>query len=128
MANQAQYTTSPNVGIAQLSVANTARDGTGTMGTGGFVAGGSGSRCDKAVIKATASTTAGMVRLFLTNGVITVLLTEIVVTQITVDAKTAAFEQVVDFLGGLVVPTGFQLKASTHNAETFNVIFFGGDF
>jgi hypothetical protein len=127
MSSSPQFTTTPKVGIGALSVANTNRDGTGTIATI-FSAGASGSRVDKAVIKATGTTTAGMVRLFVHNGTSASLLTEIPVSAITVGANTPGFETVVDFLGGLVLPTGYSLRASTHNAEAFNVTAFGGDF
>lgn len=127
MAATPQFTGTPNVGIAALSVANTNRDGTGTIATI-ITAGASGSRIDKVVVKATATTTAGMVRLFLHDGANAKLLTEITVTAVTVSASTPGFETVVDFLGGLVVPTGYSLRAATHNAESFNVTAFGGNF
>ena len=127
MSSTPQFTGTPKVGIGALSVANTNRDGTGTIATV-FSAGASGSRIDKAVVKATQTTTAGMVRLFLHDGATAKLLTEIPVSAITVGANVPGFETVVDFLGGLVIPTDYSLRASTNNAETFNVTAFGGDF
>lgn len=127
MASTPQFAGTPNVGIAALSVANTNRDGTGTIASI-LTAGANGSRIDKVVVKATATTTAGMVRLFLHDGVSSKLLTEIPVTAVTVGPSTPGFETVVDFLGGLVIPAGYSLRAAPHNAELFNVTAFGGDF
>ena len=127
MASNAQFTATPKVGIAALSVANTNRDGSGTLGIV-FTAGANGSRVDKAVVRATGTTTPGTVRLYIYNGTTAALFTEVIVTAVTVSASTPAFEGVIDFLGGLVLPSGYSLRASTNNAETFNVVAFGGDF
>ena len=127
MATKPQFTVIPKVGIASISTLNAGRDGSGTLGTV-FTAGASGSRIDKAIIKATVTTTAGMVRLFIHDGASAKLLTEIPVTAITVAANTPAFETVIDFLGGLVLPTGYSLRAAAEKAEIFNILAFGGDF
>lgn len=67
MSSTAQYANTPKLGEVQISTANTNRDGTGTLGTV-LVAGTSGTRIDKIQITATGTTTAGMVRLFVTKG------------------------------------------------------------
>lgn len=128
MSDFPKFTAVPRFVAIQLSVANPNLDGTGTMGALGFVAAASGSRIDKAVVKATVSTTAGMVRLFMVNGATTTLLTEIPITATTKSASAAAFETVVDFLGGLSIPSGYTVKASTEKGEAINVNLFGGDF
>lgn len=122
------FTGVPKVGVAPISVANAGRDGTGTI-VDLITTGANGGRVDKIVAKATASTTAGMLRVFYkpSAGAWT-LLTEIPVTNTQVSASTPGFEAVVDFLGGLVLPNGAKLGASSHNAETFVVTAFGGDF
>lgn len=132
MATQAQYASTPNIGIGQISTANTARDGTGTIGTV-FTAGSSGSRIDAIDIKATGTTTAGMVRLFVHNGTTAYLLTEVPVIAITPSATLPAWEAQLNTntmtqVLPLVLPTGFSLRAATNNAETFNVIAVGGNF
>lgn len=130
------FTNVPNVGCATVSAANTGRDGTGTLVTV-FTAGASGSRIDKVVIRGLVSTTAGMVRLFLHDGSNAHLIEEVPVTAITAAAAVAGFGAVIDFnpnastsvaAGGLVIPTGWTLKASTHNAEAFKVTVLGGNF
>ncbi|MGZ4954439.1 MAG: hypothetical protein ACXV8Q_04940 [Methylobacter sp.] len=127
MSSTPQFTATPNVGIAALSAANTGRDGTGTIVTV-LTAGANGSRVDKAVIKATGVTTDGMVRLFIHNVTAASLFTEVPVTATAASSSTPAFESVIDFLGGLVLPTGYSLRAATEKAETFNVVAFGGNF
>lgn len=133
MASQPGYAATAKVGRGALSAANTNRDGTGTIATV-FSAGASGSRVDRIVIKATANTTAGMVRLFIHDGSSAYLWREIAVSAIIVSATVAGFESSmssnnaadIGFLP-LTMPTGYSLRASTHNAETFNVWAIGGD-
>lgn len=125
MATSPAYAATPQCGIAQISTANTNRDGTGTIGTV-FTAGSSGSRIDLVSIKATGTTTAGMVRLFIHDGATSQLLTEIEVLAITPSSTVAAFESGVTL--EIAIPTGYSLRAATNNAETFNVLAFGGDF
>ncbi len=127
MATTAQFTATPKVGVAVISTANTGRDGTGTLGIV-FTAGASGSRIERVQIKAQATTTAGMVRLFVHNGTTSYLLTEIQVAPATPSGTLSAYEATFVFDGGLVIPTGYSLRASTNNAESFNVIALGGDF
>lgn len=67
MSGAAQYADKPKVGIAGISVANTNRDGTGTLATA-FVAGPNGARVDRIDVQATATTTAGMVRAYIGQG------------------------------------------------------------
>lgn len=132
MAATPQYATTPKVGMAVISTANTARDGTGTIGTV-FSAGASGSRIDKVIVKATGTTTAGVVRLFIHDGSNARLFDEIVIAAITPSATVTAFQNTlasnqITFELPIVMPTGYSLRASTEKAETFNIIAFGGDF
>lgn len=115
------------LGMVQISTANTNRDGTGTMGTL-LTAGANGTRIDRLVIKATVTTTAGMVRFFVHDGTNTRLIREVVVSAITVGASTSAFES--DLVTpDLYLPTSsYQLRVSTEKAETFNVFAFGGSY
>lgn len=125
MASTPQYTGTPKSPSVTISTANTNRDGvTGTYGTL-MTAGASGSRIDAINISATGTTTAGMVRLFLG----TALIKEVPVSAITPSGTTAAFSSNVAFDPPLVLASGVLLKASTHNAESFNVtVLNGGDF
>lgn len=131
MAVVPSYAATPKVGVAVISTANTNRDGTGTIGTV-FSAGTNGSRIERIVIQATGTTTAGMVRLFLHDGTNARLYEEVPVTAITPSGTTAAYTETLEAYTTpeympLVLPTGWSLRASTHNAESFNVIAVGGD-
>lgn len=127
MAITAQFVATPKVGLATISAANTSLTGSGTIGTV-FSAGAAGSRIERCVVKATGTTTTGMVRLFIHNGTTATLLTEIPVAPVTPSGTLAAFETTFVFDGGLVIPAGYSLRASTHNAESFQITALGGDF
>lgn len=130
MAIAPAFANTPRIGIGQISVANTNRDGTGSVVT--VLAGGANGTLIRVVrIQATATTTAGIVRLYIYDGVNTRL-----VRELRIDAKTpsgtveAYFTQLV-FIGDdlLILPSAsHELRASTHNAEAFNVIAIGADF
>jgi hypothetical protein len=126
------FTIIPRVGMVRISTANTGRDGSGT--TGDVITGAtSGTRIDRIVITATGTTTAGMVRLFIYDGSAnTRAWKEVVVTAITVAASTPAFTATIvspDLNSPLLVlPNAYVLRASTHNAETFDVVAHGGDY
>ena len=134
MATSAQYTTTPIVEYAQVSTANTARDGTGTtvlIASGPAVAQGSGvgKRIAKVFIKSTVTTTAGMVRFFISldGGTTKRLITEVPVYANSVGANSTSFEATVSALEGLVLQgqvssANCNLYASTEKAETFNII------
>ena len=127
MSNYPQYCATPKAAIGQLASANTNRDGTGTIVTV-FTAGANGSRIDVVDIQGTGTTTAGMVRLFIHDGTNARLWKEIPVTAITPSGTTSAFAYKLAIPEGLILPTGYSLRAAPHNAETFNVIARGGDF
>jgi hypothetical protein len=119
-------------GVANIATANTNRDGTGTIGTV-LTADADGTRIDHIDICATGNTTAGVVRLYITldSGPTSRLWKEILVGAITVSTSVAAFMRRINCAlpeNDLVLPTGYSLRASTHNAETFNVHAFGSHF
>lgn len=127
MATSAQYAATPRSAVGQVSVANTNRDGTGTIVTV-FTAGASGSRVDDIWIVATGTVTAGVVRLFVNDGTNTRLWQEIMVTATTPSTTVQVFNTAL-FNQALILPNGWSLRASTNNAETFNVIVTrAGDF
>lgn len=126
MSSSPQFAATPRVGIAQVSVANPNRDGTGTLATV-LTAGASGTRIDYVAIKATGSTSAGMIRLYVHDGSNARLLSEDEVPELTVSAASKAHESLVELAGGIVIPTGYSLRASTEVGETFNIFAIGGD-
>lgn len=132
MSASPNFAASPRVSSAAISTANPNRDGSGTIGDV-LLAGANGSRIDAVCIKATAVTTAGMIRLFINNGSTSVLAAEVPVTAITPSATTPSYQAVVSSVSNpdlfpLVLPTGYKLQAATEKAERFNVIAIGGDF
>lgn len=127
MATAAAYAATPRSALAQVSASNTNRDGTGTIVTV-FTAGASGSRIDDIAITAAGTTTAGVVRLFINDGSNTRLWQEILVSAVTPSTTVAVFSSSL-INQALLLPSGYSLRASTHNAETFNVIVTrAGDF
>jgi hypothetical protein len=110
--------------IVQLTTANTNRDGTGTMvkvatGTSAGIV------TEQLRVTATGTTTAGMIRFFLSlnGGTSKFFLTEAPVLGANPSGTAQAFTTVVDALTGLTLQgTTTELYAATHNAETFNVI------
>lgn len=127
-ANSVQFTATPRIGIGQISAANTNRDGTGTIVD--IITGvAAGTYIKRVTIKATGTTTAGMVRLYLHDGTNTRLIREVDVTALTPSATVKAFSFEIDYADGLILPSNsWVLRASTHNAETFNVIAEGADY
>lgn len=127
MGQTANFAATPRREIADISVANTNRDGTGTI-VSGFTSGASGSRVDRLEFKAVGTTTAGMLRAFLKDGAgAWKLWREYPVDAITPSASTATFTVRDDDIGE-VLKTGVQLGFATHNAEAFTVHVMGGDF
>jgi len=123
MAEETQYTA--NTGIVNISTANGERDGTGTLGTV-LTAASNGTLIKTVTVKARVSTTHGMVRLFVHDGTYTRLLKEIDVFPVTKASINPAFEAKVDL--NYTLKAGWILKASTQNAESFNIIAEGLDW
>lgn len=123
------FTLSPLVNGGQVSTANTNRDGTGTLATL-YTVGADGGRIDYVRAKATVTTTAGMVRIFVSTdgGTTKRLWAEMIVTAITVGASTAAWEGEFVPTRPLLLPASAVVYASTHNAEAINVFAHGGNY
>ena len=132
---QPVFTRAPIVGMGTVSVANANRDGTGTIVS--IVDGGTdGIRIDQIEIKAIVTTTAGMIRLFISEdaGVTWELWREVEVTAVTPTASVQAFSARVDLTTALndvplMLPgTSHVLGAATNNAEEMNIFARGGSF
>ena len=127
MATSAQYASTVRAAAAQVTTANTNRNGTGAIVTV-FTAGSSGSRIDDISIDAVATTTAGVVRLFINDGTTSYLWQEILVTATTPSTTIAVWSSTL-LNQALVIPSGWSLRASTNNTETFNILVTrAGDF
>lgn len=130
MATSAQFTAQPILEYVQVSTANTNRDGSGTLATvctgpNTAAANGVGKRIFRVTIASTATTTAGVIRFFLSNdnGSTKRMICEKIVPVVTPSTTVAAWRTEVAELVGLILPggTGNILYASTNNAETFNI-------
>ena len=127
MATAPAYASTVQSALTQVSVANTARDGTGTIATL-VTAAANGTRIDDIYIAATGTTTAWMVRMFIHDGTNARLIMEIPVIAVTPSATTAVWTAFLPNLG-IVLKTGYSLRFSTNNAETFNIAMTrGADF
>lgn len=124
------FTNAPRVAVKLISAANTNRNGTGTI-VDVWTAGTNGSRIEHVDIVAQATTTAGVVRIYIYDGTTYFLFREYLVTAITPSTTVKAFNTTENFSVGsnvLLLPFGYKLSASTNNAESFNVTAFGGDY
>lgn len=122
------FTKAPVIGMAEVSAANPNLDGTGTIVS--IVNGGpEGVRLDIFEARAIVATTAGMLRLFLSedSGATWELWMEVPVTAITPSATVEAFEAEVIFAKPLNLPgLVWELGVATENAEAQNVFIRGG--
>ena len=131
MATSPAYASAPRLWMGQVTAANTNRDGTGTLATLG-TAPAAGTRLDGVIVQAIGATTAGMIRLFIHDGSNARLFLEVPVLAVTPSATQPAWAAQINVnsmahLFPLILPSGHSLRASTHNAETFNVVGCAGD-
>lgn len=129
MATQPTYAANPrSVDRASVGTANTNRDGSGTIAT---IATGSsaGFKIQEVVAQATVTTTAGMVRLYLSTdgGSTWKLFDELVVGAATVASAVPAYRISKNYQNLVLYSTSMKLGASTHNAENFEVWALGAD-
>lgn len=124
------FVATPKTWSGEGGTANTNRDGTGTLIT--VATGGSnGSVVELVRYQYEVTTTAGMVRIFLTlnNGTDKRLLKELEVSAVTVSATVAGTSGEWIPTVPLILPdTNAILYASTEKAEQVNVYAFGGDY
>ena len=114
--------------VAMTATANTSRT-TFTTGTDLYTAGTNGSLVERIKFEATATTTAGVLRVWIHDGSTYFMVDEILVTAITPSSTIAAFTSVWTPPGGyLLLPNGYKISATTHNAESFNALTMGGEF
>lgn len=127
MSTSAQYASTVRAAAIQVTTANTLRDGTGTLATI-FTAGASGSRIDDIYMVATGTTTANVIRLFIHDGTNARLLSETIVSIVTPSTALPVWSSSL-LNQAIVLPSGFSLRASTNNTETYNILVTrAGDF
>lgn len=121
-----------NNGFATINTANTALNGSGTMGTDMWeilTAASNGTIIQSVVIKAQINTTPGMVRLFIYDTSSTFLLTEIPIPAVTKSGTAHSYSHRIDFSGrDFALKSGYKLRATTEKSEAFNVIAEGLDW
>lgn len=128
MASNPSFASTPRLEVVNFATANTNRDGTGTIAT--LITGvAAGTRINEVIIEATGTTTAGVVRLFVSvdNGSTWRLYDEILVTAITPSTTLAAYRFARQFANLILRDASCKLGVSTHNAETFNAFALAGD-
>lgn len=127
MSTSAQYAATVQTASAQVTTANTNRNGTGTIVS--VISGASsGTRVDDISIVATGTTTAGVVRLFISDGTNIRLWQEILVSAVTPSTTVQVWSYTL-LNQALLLKSGWSLQASTNNSETFNVLVTrAGDF
>jgi len=122
------FTITPVAGIGQITTANTLRDGSGSNFVTIKTAGSFGTRIEYIRVVATGTVTTGVVRLWINDGSTNFLWKELLVTATTPSTSVEVFTVEYIPTKALVLPSGYSLKATTHNTETFNVIAHGGDY
>ncbi len=128
MSTSPNFAATPRFSGVNISTANTGRDGTGPMSLV-FQAGNNGSRIDWIRTTQITTTTAGVVRYYVSGGnQLANLLQEQLVTAVTPSATTGALTYDFYPATALLIQSGYALTASTNNAEQFNVKAWGGDF
>lgn len=109
------------IGMATVKVANNKLDGSGAIDD--VVVAKENTTVNKVVIKAADKTTEGMVRLFVedpSKGIS--LLQEVTIAARDYTGTVPTISHVVNFAQGFVLEKGWKLRASTENAQPFNVI------
>ena len=132
MASTAQYSSTPNVGVALLTTGDVSRTAPSTVGTL-MAAGASGSRCDNIDFVATATTIATGVRVFLYDGSTYHLLAERPVLAVTAAAGTVwemrMSSQSDPSIFPIEIKTGWAIRATVNDTVTGIKAFArGGDF
>ena len=129
------FTTTPNIGLGVIiATANTAMDGTGTVGTL-FTAGANGGRIDYILVKYTGTAIASLIRIFINNGSATTtatnnsLFTEQGTLAYTLSQTAAQANQYIIPLN-LTLPAGYKITATvaTTVAAGFAFSAYGGDY
>jgi hypothetical protein len=123
MAANPGFVGTPTSSAVVLAAANTARDGSGTIQTL-FTAGAGGARIDAITVKATGTTAAGQVLIWVDDtgaGTAWRLEDEVTVTVVTASNTVGSFRAAILFGGGLTLRAGAIVGATTTIAQGFHV-------
>ena len=133
MATSAQYASTPVFGSATLTTADTSLTAPTVFGTV-LTAGASGTRIDYIDVQGVATTTSGLVNLFVFDGTNYILWQQVPVQAVTSSTTAPAFTVALSSNGNanllpLTLPTGYSLRATTSVAQTgIRVTAYGGNF
>lgn len=133
MATSAQYAATPRIGSATLTTADTSLTAPTTVGTV-LTAGASGTRIDYIDIQGVATTSAGLVNLFIYDGANYILWSQVPVIAVTSSTTLPAFQATMSSnvnanIMPLILPNGYSLRATTSISQTgVRVTAQGGDF
>jgi hypothetical protein len=133
MSTSAQYASTPKIGSALLTTADTSLTAPTTVGTV-FTAGASGSRIDYIDIQGVATTVASNINLFIYDGTNYILYAQVPVQAITSSTTAVAFQTVISSntnanILPINLPTGYSLRATTSITQTgVRVTALGGDY
>ena len=128
MAVTPNFTSTSRLATAAVSAANANRDGTGTIVTvlTGVAA---GTKVFEVDVQMTVTSTAGMVRLFLSSdsGATWKLFDEVAIAAATASASVKATRVATQYTNLILPSASWVLGAATHNAEASVVTALGGD-
>jgi hypothetical protein len=130
MADTPAFVATPAIGVNDVSTANTARDGSGTIETI-FTADANGSRVEEIVVKATADPADSVVVIFLHDGSNYFVFDEFDLGNPAAASTTVEAYRASRTYENLVLPSGWSVRASITVALTsgvINVFCFGGHF
>jgi hypothetical protein len=133
MATSAQYASTPKIGSALLTTADTSLTAPTTVGTV-FTAGASGSRIDYIDVQGVATTSAGLINIFIFDGTNYFLYVQVPVQAVTSSTTSPAFTSVISSntnanILPINLPTGYSVRATTSVAQTgIRVTALGGDY
>jgi hypothetical protein len=128
MATNPTFTSTARVDFVNVASANTARDGSGTITT--LVTGvTAGTKVFEIDAQATVTTTAGMIRIFITSdsGTTWRLFDEISIAAATPSASVKATRNLTSYNNLILPSSSYRLGVTTNNAESINVIALSGD-
>jgi hypothetical protein len=128
MAGTPSFISTPRANSVNVASANTNRDGSGTISS--LIIGASaGTKVNEIVAQAVVTTTAGMIRVFLsTDGATTwKLFDELPIAANTVSASAAGIRVAKTYTNLILDDSSCELGVTTHNSESINVFALGGD-
>jgi hypothetical protein len=128
MAATPVFVSTPRNGAVNVASANTNRDGSGSI-TSIITGVSAGTKITEVIAQAAVTTTAGMVRLFLSldSGSTWKLFDELPIAAASVSASVAGTRVSKTYSNLILEDATTQLGCTTHNAESINVVALGGD-